>query len=1302
MKKKGFTLVELLGVVMVLIIVLGMVVVGYIKVQEGIKVTYYHSQEDSISLAATEYYNYNEGNMPKVFGDAQKVSLQTLINGGYIEEVKDRNQNECDLNKSSVIAYRDSYEKVKYEICLVCPNDQYKTATDCENRTVASYGLEMNPTIGNTKREYREGTWSSQDVKLNFKSGNDVNKAVVEKYNPENNQYEPYGECTLSKKNDIKQCNVTIDSSGLYKYVGIATNGQKTEEKTINIQIDKNPPTFDVEDPTGNISIVTHTGNEYEIDFGSDDISNVDVTINIKNIKDIIASATGGEITQSGIAGIQYSLEKEGSPDKYTSLNISNDETTFTKNLTNGTWVLKIEARDNSGNKTLVTIKYKMYQKVTRPTNDSCNNKTYNGKSQTYTKDAPTGMTFANTSGINAGNYTVTASLKEYYVWNTGQRKNNQTFVCNIAQKDTTIKWGNTTFTYNGTAQAPTASATGVSGETINIIRTTNIDQGSYTSKATCSSVTGGQELCNNYRFLETEKQYTINKKSIAVSWEGTSFTYNGSAQAPKFSVNTGISKETMILKYVDNYGAKIDAGNYTAKVECKSVTGGQQKCTNYELTNYSINYIINRKKIDFPTCSPKTYNGGEQILFAAHTSGEYTNEAIKGTNAGTYKKVLTPTNNYQWSSGNNPTSGRELSCTINRASIGNPPGSPTNKTYTGSTFNSGITCPTGSKDEGDTTGTDAGTYYHKCKPDDNHQWGDGTTEEKSIQWIIDRKKIDFPSCTSKTYNGGEQTLFAAHTSGEYTNEAIKGTNANTYKKVLTPTKNYQWSSGNNPTSGRELSCTINRANRNCSLGNISTTLNYPSNNTSTITYSYQGDSSPSITSSNTSVIKVSGTTNGSRTLTAYGTGDSTIELSLPETTNYNACSANKKISVIGSIYTISLNNQSATTAGTTTIYEKYNTGWYSNSTATSSISKITIPTKDQYTFDGYFTSTNGGGTKIIDGSGNIQSNTTKSFSSNSTIYAKWTCNETIKPVVTNVKAELLSPNSAKVTFDASDQGCSGMQKYVVKFGGQTATITNINTKSYTFTNLTSLEFTYPEVTAYDNNNNTGYLKGERLCVPGRYTLENRTYIVGEKIKYLCDDWAVIENYSDSVKLIRTTFMTKENVSDNIYNLGNMIFSSCTNSSCHLAHCAWNETNPNPNMCWVKGSRADSYVDWNDTSWVGTYSWDKSYIRLVVNDYLSDNDMLTYAKRAGALKTVYGSDYVRIATAGEVEADSTGAWRQHLKCGSSGNCWTLTFDSGCGTQQCQTIAGYGWYSIYTGGNTPSLVYPVINAKKGNN
>lgn len=91
-------------------------------------------------------------------------------------------------------------------------------------------------------------------------------------------------------------------------------------------------------------------------------------------------------------------------------------------------------------------------------------------------------------------------------------------------------------------------------------------------------------------------------------------------------------------------------------------------------------------------------------------------------------------------------------------------------------------------------------------------------------------------------------------------------------------------------------------------------------------------------------------------------------------------------------VYTVTLNNQSATSAGTTAIYEKYATGWYSTSAATAAISSITVPARTGYTFGGYYTAANGGGTQYITAAGAVTAGNTVT-AANTTWYAKWTEN---------------------------------------------------------------------------------------------------------------------------------------------------------------------------------------------------------------------------------------------------------------------------------------------------------------------
>ena len=92
----------------------------------------------------------------------------------------------------------------------------------------------------------------------------------------------------------------------------------------------------------------------------------------------------------------------------------------------------------------------------------------------------------------------------------------------------------------------------------------------------------------------------------------------------------------------------------------------------------------------------------------------------------------------------------------------------------------------------------------------------------------------------------------------------------------------------------------------------------------------------------------------------------------------------------IPNVYTITLNDQGATTAGTAAYYEKYATGNYANAACTSTISTITVPQKTGYSFGGYYAQPNGAGTQYVTADGSITSGY-KTFTEDTTLYAKWT-----------------------------------------------------------------------------------------------------------------------------------------------------------------------------------------------------------------------------------------------------------------------------------------------------------------------
>ena len=111
MKRKGFTLVELLAVIVILAIIALITTVVVINIIETVKIRKYKVEEKSLEKAAELYYTNSQ-----IFPFQDEISLNTLVEKGYINSVKDTgNGSTCE---GKVI--KDNNGELKG--CLKCSN----------------------------------------------------------------------------------------------------------------------------------------------------------------------------------------------------------------------------------------------------------------------------------------------------------------------------------------------------------------------------------------------------------------------------------------------------------------------------------------------------------------------------------------------------------------------------------------------------------------------------------------------------------------------------------------------------------------------------------------------------------------------------------------------------------------------------------------------------------------------------------------------------------------------------------------------------------------------------------------------------------------------------------------------------------------------------------------------------------------------------------------------------------------------------------------------------------------------------
>jgi type IV pilus assembly protein PilA len=111
-KRKGFTLVELLAVIVILAIILVIAIPNIIKVIDKAKLDIYKRNENLIINATRNYLASNLDKSPLNVGDISIINLSELKNNNMIGEIKDPNgNNNCD-GKISII------KKKQWRVCI--------------------------------------------------------------------------------------------------------------------------------------------------------------------------------------------------------------------------------------------------------------------------------------------------------------------------------------------------------------------------------------------------------------------------------------------------------------------------------------------------------------------------------------------------------------------------------------------------------------------------------------------------------------------------------------------------------------------------------------------------------------------------------------------------------------------------------------------------------------------------------------------------------------------------------------------------------------------------------------------------------------------------------------------------------------------------------------------------------------------------------------------------------------------------------------------------------------------------------
>ena len=118
--KKGFSLIELLAVVIILAILLIITIPNVIRYISKGKNSYYISIEKQLNTTGSTYMEDYHSLLPKQVGHLRIISIEELVSNKYIDEIKDENGNKC---TGQVVVEKIKKDSYTYNTCLICGED---------------------------------------------------------------------------------------------------------------------------------------------------------------------------------------------------------------------------------------------------------------------------------------------------------------------------------------------------------------------------------------------------------------------------------------------------------------------------------------------------------------------------------------------------------------------------------------------------------------------------------------------------------------------------------------------------------------------------------------------------------------------------------------------------------------------------------------------------------------------------------------------------------------------------------------------------------------------------------------------------------------------------------------------------------------------------------------------------------------------------------------------------------------------------------------------------------------------------
>ena len=214
LKNKGFTLIEIIGAIVILGIIAIIAFATYSSNLKSFRGSYYTDLSKTLEKSGMEFFDNNRKYRPTKILNAQKVTIGTLEEQNYISSIKDYNGDICS-DQSYVLVVKEDADNYSYHACLICNKDEYdNTSSDmyCDETwldpTKVKYGIGTLDNLFIYKQTTREDLMEKLTIPVSYVRENDSGVVLAERRGTKE------GNETLSPI-DIDAVNT--DNTGTYK-----------------------------------------------------------------------------------------------------------------------------------------------------------------------------------------------------------------------------------------------------------------------------------------------------------------------------------------------------------------------------------------------------------------------------------------------------------------------------------------------------------------------------------------------------------------------------------------------------------------------------------------------------------------------------------------------------------------------------------------------------------------------------------------------------------------------------------------------------------------------------------------------------------------------------------------------------------------------------------------------------------------------------------------------------------------------------------------------------------------------------